>query len=138
MFDIRFSVVSSHFSQFLHHMLVHFLPPFYLFLITCTFYITSAFTKLMVLRALSSRYPPSLFECPQVVILAVLANPQSQLLVRDPSKTTNANQIRTFWTQKVILDDKKSRVFFSGSEEKETGVVYLLDNDKREDCSHLD
>ena len=72
-----------------------------------------------------------------MVILAVLANPQSQLLVRDPSKTTNANQI-TFWTQKVILDDKKSRVFFSGSEEKETGVVYLLDNDKREDCSHLD
>lgn len=41
----------------------------------------------------------SLFECLQVVILAVLANPQSQLLVRDP-RQPNANRIRKFWMQK--------------------------------------
>lgn len=72
----------------------------------------------------------SLFECLQVVILAVLANPQSQLLVRDPRRP-NANWIRKFWMQKVKFGWQE----VSGSEEKETGVVYLLDNDKREDGS---
>lgn len=89
---------------------------------SCRFKSHFGITTLMEISVLS------LFECLQVVILAVLANPQSQLLVRDPSKTTtNANQIR----KTVIFGWQE----VSGSEEKETGVVYLLDNDKREDWS---